>query len=272
MQCRRRGRRRCLLRCYPRLAWRNREAATQYGPPASAAALAFFVGRFGVGDALLELAPRLTRRFTPRLIRVRHSAPLVVDSIESCFDALLDTLAHLTELVGNVAADVLDKTLRVLLHPPGAARYAASRLLTGLGGKEQSGSGAERDSKEERTDADLALLDDDIRRVKFFVFVVEIGLVELFVLIPGSPSHRTDPPRFQFFAKLLSNYRFFAFDFAAAGAFDGFATFPAAGLASFGGCAPFEPVGAASGFPFSNAAISARTSAADMPTMVAVRL
>src|SRR5690242_4683640 len=147
MQCRRRGRRRCLLRCYPRLAWRSREAATRYGPPASAAALAFFVGRFGVGDALLELAPCLTRRRTPRLIRVRDSPPLVVNRIESGFDPLLDAVAHFAELVGDVPAHVLHKALGVLLDPPSAARDSAPRLLPCLRGEQQRRSCTERDAE-----------------------------------------------------------------------------------------------------------------------------
>src|SRR5436305_4393864 len=146
MQCRRRGRIRCLRRCYPRLAWRSREAASQCGPPASAAALALFVSRFGVGDTLLELAPRLSRRRTSRLIRVRHFTPLVVNSVECRFDSFLDAATYVAELLRYVAAHIFDEILRVLLDPPSTASDPGTRLFATPRREQQRGTGAERNA------------------------------------------------------------------------------------------------------------------------------
>src|ERR1051325_6814206 len=144
MRCRRRGRRRCLLRCCPRRALRSREAATRVGPPAIAAALAFFVSRFGVGDPLLQLATRLTRRRFAGVIRVGYSTPLVVDRFEGGLDSLFYAGADFTKLVGNVAADILHEILGVLLHAAGAPGDPAAGLFPALRGEEQRRSRAAR--------------------------------------------------------------------------------------------------------------------------------
>src|SRR2546423_467295 len=141
MQCRRRGRRRCLRRCCPRRALRSREAATRVGPPASAAALAFFVSRFGVGDPLLQLATRLTRSRFPGVVRVGYSTPLVVDRPERRLDSLLDAGADFTELVGDVSADIFHELLGVLLYATRATCNAATRLFPALRGEEERRSG-----------------------------------------------------------------------------------------------------------------------------------
>src|SRR2546423_11127841 len=142
MQCRRRGRRRCLRRCCPTRALRSREAATRVGPPASAAALAFFVSRFGVGDPLLQLATRITRRRFPGMIRVGYSTPLVVDRVECRLDSLLDAGADFTELVGDVSADIPHKFLGVLLHATSATCDPATRLFPALRRKDERRSSA----------------------------------------------------------------------------------------------------------------------------------
>src|SRR5689334_15246041 len=190
MRCRRQGRRHCLRRYCPKRALRSREAATRVGPPASAAALAFFVSRFGVGDPLLQLATRLTRSRFPGVIRVGYSTPFVVDRVECRLDSLLHAGTHFTELVGDVTADVFHEFLGVLLYPTRATRNPTTSLFPTLRGEEQRGSGAQCQTEYQQSDPRLTLFDDDVRSVvSVIVFVVEIRLLEVVVLISRSPSH-----------------------------------------------------------------------------------
>src|SRR5687767_12389273 len=118
MRCRRRGKKRCPRRYCPTLASRSREAANRAGPGARAAALAF-VRRFALGDALLQLAPRVTRRRPPGVECVRHASLLVVDCVQRRLDTLLDGSANFLELVRDRPAHVLDEILRRILSAPG---------------------------------------------------------------------------------------------------------------------------------------------------------
>src|SRR5687768_8889184 len=202
MQCPPRERRCCPLRYCPRRVAHNRGKSSRSGRGTAAPPLGLFIRGLRLCNTLLELDSRLLRSCPSGVDSIRDLSPFEVDCIPCGVDAPLDFVLRLLESVANRFRDLRHEILCLIANLARSSLQVAPRLFARPWSEQERNPCAHCQTKQERSDARLFLLDDYVRLVivpiviRHSPFLLRLTLLGL-ALCRRAPCARTACPRWR---------------------------------------------------------------------------